>query len=97
MSVGVTMKVPVLILLSLCGVAVFALPAKGKRLSDEEMYHQMAAFVEAHQHIPADQKLVQNILASAKWAELVAQFGPQSPGKKKAVKGVPERKKPLHK
>lgn len=97
------MKVPILIIFSLFGVAVLALPTashdtdKEKRLSDEDMYHQMAAFVDAHQHIPSDQKLVQNILASAKWAELVAQFGPQSPGKKKAVKGVPERKKPLHK
>lgn len=90
-----------LLLLGLCvcvlggPLAAPAPAAKGKRLSDEDMYHQMAAFVDAHQHIPADAKLVENILASAKWAELHAQFGPQSPGKKMTT--TAERKKPMHK
>lgn len=83
------MLVPTLILFSLFGAVVLALP--GKRMTDEEMYHQMAAFVDAHQHIPADKKLVENILTSAKWLELAAQYGP---AKKKSVL---ERKKPQHK
>lgn len=45
-------------------------------LTDQEMYNQMAEFVAVHSKIPADKKLVENILTSAKWQELVAQFGP---------------------
>lgn len=85
-----------ILLFSVCGFAlVEALPAKGKRfLTDEEMYQQLAAFVEAHRNMPHDKMLVENILSSAKWAELHAQFGPQSPGKKTTAA---ERKKPVHK
>jgi len=50
-------------------------------LTDEEMYNQMSNFITTHSNVPADKKLVDNILASTKWQELVTQFGPQ---KKKA-------------
>lgn len=84
---------PIVILFSLFG-AFEATAPKGKRLTDEEMYHQMAAFVSAHQNMPEDKKLVENILTSAKWLELVAQYGPLPPSKKIYI---PERKKPVHK
>jgi len=45
------------------------------------MYNQMSNFITTHSNVPADKKLVDNILASTKWQELVTQFGPQ---KKKA-------------
>jgi hypothetical protein len=77
----------------LSGCALAA-PAKGKRLTDEEMYQQLATFVQTHQNMPHDKTLVDNILSSAKWAELHAQFGPQSPGKKMTIA---ERKKSVHK
>lgn len=72
--------------LSFLVASVLALSATAaKRVTDEEMYQQMDAFVKAHQNIPADKQLVEQILTSAKWLELVAQYG------------SPERKKGVHK
>lgn len=75
----------IIVLFFFCVVSVDA-------LTDEEMYNQMSDFITRHSNIPTDKKLVENILASTKWQELVAQFGPL---KKRTVKV--ETKKKNHK
>lgn len=67
----------VLLFLAFLAIVVLGNEA-GKRMTDQEMYDQMSNFIHTHSNIAADKPLVDKILASPKWAELVAQFGPLS-------------------